>query len=269
VVRIASLFLVTLSVLTLAGPVHAQLRCGPAESMLEASQLYECGTRAITEERYAEAEAYLSRSLEREASVRTAFNLAIALRNQGRARRALTLLRELEQGRYGEVPAERRDSLARQIETNLASLATVVVTLPAGVATARVELDGVESQELAGAGEARFVVEPGDHAIFASTQGSCMERSLFSVSRGQTRAIRLVSTACASELPVASASAEATPVDGGSDDGIVIGVGIGIGVAIVAGAIVLGVVLGSGTDPAMCTGGRPCIETLVEPLVRF
>ncbi len=39
----------------------------------------------------------------------------------------------------------------------------------------------------------------------------------------------------------------------------------------ILGAMVLGVVLGSGTDQPSCTGGRPCIETLVatEPLLRF
>lgn len=259
---------IVVAVLAHGAALEAQPACGPAESLADAEQLYACGTRALTDERYAEAEAYLARSLERQASVRTAFNLAIALRNLGRARRALTLLRDLEAGRYGEVPAARRDSLARQIETNLASLATVVVSLPAGVASARVELDGVESQELAGADEARFVVEPGEHAILASAAGACMERAGLSVSRGEARSVRLVAMPCPSEEPAPTGATAATTAgaDRGSDDGLALGLGIGIAVAVVAGAIVLGVVLGSGTDAPSCTGDRPCIETLVAPL---
>jgi hypothetical protein len=246
---------------------HAQrTRCGPPEAMDDAAQLYECGTRALTAEDHAQAERYLACSLEREASVRTAFNLAIALRNLGQARRALSLLQDLERGRYGEVPSERRESLARQIETNLASLATVVVALPPELASARVELDGVEHQDLRdGSREARFFVEPGEHAVLASADGVCMERQVLSVSRGQTRMVALVARACPETAPpAADPRAPSGERDAsGSDDGVWIGLGVGLGAAVVAGVIVLGVVLGSGANPPTCEGGV-CIETLLD-----
>lgn len=271
--RVITGFALFLSLLA-ASSAAAQPRCQAAEAMHDATALYECGTEAIRERRYAEAEAYLQRSLEREASVRTAFNLAIALRNLGRARRALGLLRDLDAGRFGEVPDERRESLARQIETSLDSLATVVVVLPAGLARASIEVDAVERREVTDAEEAHFVVEPGEHAILASAEGACLERAVVSVSRGQRTTVQLASTPCPSRespsgpLDVAP-DARVPSAPSPSDDSVLIGVVIGVCVAIAAGGIALGVVLGSGVDAPTCTGGAPCIATLVEPLVRF
>jgi hypothetical protein len=238
--------------------------------MTDARALYECGTRAITAEDHASAERYLAASLAIEPSVRTAFNLAIALRNVGQGRRALVLLREIEAGRYGEVPADRRESLARQIETNLASLATIVVALPAGAAPATVEIDGVEAQRIeADDAEARFVVEPGTHAVLATGEDACFARATLSVSRGDTQRVVVATQPCPtisrSPEPVAGTIVpdRGEPARGGSDDAVWIGVGTGAAVLVVAGAVVLGVVLGSGTEPPRCAGGV-CIETLLD-----
>jgi hypothetical protein len=97
---------------------------------------------------------------------------------------------------------------------------------------------------------------------------------VLSVSRGDRREVVLRVTPCApvgEGVPPTASRAAGEADRGGGDDAVLLGVGIGIGVAVVAGAIALGIVLGSGTDAPSCTGGRACIETLVatEPLLRF
>lgn len=235
----------------------------------EEARVPSCGEELARRGDYEAAVAPMMRCLELAPRMSTAFNLAIVLRNAGQARRALSLLREIEAGRYGEVPAARREALAAQTEATLASLATIVVTMPAATGAGVVEIDGLEAETLEVGASVTFHVDPGEHAITARGD-VCADRAVVSVSRGARREVALALGPCSG-----AASAEAVrpspDMAAPGDDGVLIGVAVGVGIALVAGAIVLGVVLGSGTDQPSCTGGRPCIETLVatEPLLRF
>ncbi|MBN8612951.1 MAG: hypothetical protein J0L92_20335 [Deltaproteobacteria bacterium] len=230
----------------------------------------DCGEELARRGDYEAAVEPMTRCFDRAPRMATAFNLAIVLRNAGQARRALALLDRIESGELGAVPASRRAALASQREATLASLATIVITLPGATAASEIDVDGIETQAPSADGTATFHVDPGEHAI---TVGGdvCASREVISVSRGDRREVTLESTPCSSAIATPMGEPGARAVDGGGDDGVLIGVGIGVGVAIVVGAIVLGVVLGSGTDRPDCTGGRACIETLVstEPLLRF
>lgn len=240
----------------------------------EEARAIDCGEELARRGDYEAAVEPMTRCFELAPRMSLAFNLAIVLRNAGQARRALALLDELARGAYGEVPEARREALAAQREATLASVATLVVSLPAPGASAEISVDGIETHAV-GATEtsATFHVDPGEHAITA--QGEvCAAREVLSVSRGDRREVVLRVTPCApvgEDVPLAASRAAGETDRGGGDDAVLLGVGIGIGVAVVAGAVALGIVLGSGTDAPSCTGGRACIETLVatEPLLRF
>lgn len=247
--------------------------CLASGARAQEARAVDCGEELARRGDYEAAVAPMTHCFELAPRMSTAFNLAIVLRNAGQARRALALLDEIAEGRYGEVPPARREALAAQREATLASVATIDVSLSDTSASAEVSVDGLESHGVGPtAVTATFHVDPGEHAITASG-AACAEREVLSVSRGDRREVVLSVRPCGESgaSDTARASSTSGPSDGSSDDGPLIGVAIGVGVAVVVGAIVLGVVLGSGTDQPSCTGGRPCIETLVatEPLLRF
>lgn len=230
----------------------------------------DCGEELARRGDYEAAVEPMTRCFDRAPRMATAFNLAIVLRNAGQARRALALLDRIEAGELGAVPRSRRAALASQREATLASLATIVVTLPGATAASEIDVDGIETQAPSADGTATFHVDPGEHAI---TVGGdvCASREVISVSRGDRREITLTIVACSVVPEATRLAAPSGAPQGGGDDGVFIGLAVGVGVAIVAGAIVLGVVLGSGVDEPSCAGDRLCIQTLVstEPLLRF
>ena len=216
----------------------------------------DCGTELARNGEYEAAVAPMTRCLELQPTMATAFNLAIVLRNAGQARRALGLLDELARGTYGEMPESRREALAAQRATTLASLATVVVTLPPMEGDGgEISMDGLDTRPTMASATVTFHVDPGEHVIVLTCAGYEPWRYVLSVSRGERLEVR--------------ARPNSSPV-GNENDELLIGLAIGGGVALVAGAIILGVILSSGSEQPQCRD-RACIETLVasEPLLRF
>lgn len=217
----------------------------------------DCGTELARTGQYEAAVAPMTRCLSLQPTMARAFNLAIVLRNAGQARRALGLLDQIERGTYGELPESRREALVAQRATTLASVATVVVTLPPMEDQGEISMDGLDTRPAMAGATVTFYVDPGEHVIVL-TYGSGYEpwRNVLSVSRGEHLDVR--------------AQPNASPVHSDDDEGWLIGLGIGGGLALVAGAIILGVVLSSGPEQPTCRD-RVCIETLVvsEPLLRF
>lgn len=224
----------------------------------DARTLFERGTRAVNEGRFADAEGDLTRSLSLAPRPATAFNLVVALEGLERFVRASELCDALLAERHGTLSVEQRGGAEARCAGVRGRVSRVVVRVT-GERPLEIRVDGRVIGTIAAGAQLEAALDPGWHHVSASAEGHApIERSL-SLEPGDRTELTL-------DAPLESGSATstgappATTTSEGPDLGLVLGLVLG-GVAIVGGGIALGVVLSSGS-PSPAPGDFAVVMTL-------
>ena len=221
-----------------------------------ARALFERGVAEVAEGRQDEAIASFRASLSLHPVPATAFNLAIALSDEGRAAEAVEVLRALLAGEHGEVDPERLDQVRAQLASTRGELAVLTVRV-SGATPAQLLVDGVE-QPLDASGVAHVVRAPGEVVLRALHESGALVEQRVTLRAAEDREVALVvhrpelsvdasPDPSALDAPLAQQSSplEQEPA---------LWVGVGIGVLALAAATVIAVVFGtqsSGDQPLL------------------
>jgi hypothetical protein len=207
-----------------------------------AEALFVEGSRALEEGRFPDAARLFTEVLEQRPHLGAAFNLAVALRGQGRMSAAIETVDALLAGRYGELTEEQQREVESIREHVVASLVTVSIQVN-GAAEARLLLDGEEAGELHERRPASLRVDPGDHVMAAVAPDGRTARERFSAIAGRPVDLRL-------SLPP-------PPLATVQDDGPDIWPWLVVGALVVAAVVVTVFVLSSADDDPSDFFGRP------------
>lgn len=226
--------------LLLAPAMHAAAQA----DVHDARALFEQGSLAVREGRFAEGRELLERSLAIAPRPATAFNLVVALRGIDELVTASTTCADLLAGTWGELDEAHRAEAEGECAAIEAAVAHLEVSLE-GDAPGELRLDGVALSRLAPGQSVERALDPGTHALTLTSPGRPLVDRSLDLGRGSRLAVTL--------------SVPPAPAHG--DDALVLGLGIGGGVAAaVVIAIVVGVVVSSA--PATAGGDFPITMTL-------
>ncbi len=222
--------------------------------------LFERGTRAVEERRFADAQPDLERSLAIAPRAATAFNLVVALEGLEHLVHAGEVCARLLDGGFGELSAPQRveaDARCAGLRSRLAHL----VVRATGDVPLEIRIDGRAVGSVAPGARLEAELDPGWHHVSASSTGRpTVERSV-SLAEGDRTELPIEAGANDDAGEDASSRVIAPGPAAGSDVGLIVGLVLG-GVALVGGAVVLGVVLGT-ASPSPSPGDFPVISTLV------
>lgn len=232
----------------------------PCRAQEDARALFERGTEAVDQGRFADAEPDLARSLAMAPRPATAFNLVVALEGLERPVQASVVCTALLANEYGELTTSQRSEADARCAAVRSRLAHLVVRATGDV-TMEIRVDGRSIGSIAPGARLEAELDPGWHHVSASASGrGSVERSV-SLTRGDR-----------TELPIeagpreesgggaASTGDRATPSTG-PDVSLIVGLVLGAA-ALVGGAVVVGVVLGT-AGPEPTPGDFPVVSTLI------
>jgi hypothetical protein len=219
-----------------------------AQATRDARELFEEGTSAVHDGRFADARRLLEQSLSAAPRAATAFNLVVALRGMGEVVSAGDVCRDLLDERFGRLeqgPRGEATTLCDEVSAAVAHL-TIHVS-DAG----EVRLDGLSLGEATPAEPIEVDVDPGAHALTLRAPGREDVDHAVEVAPGERTDLELTAP------PVPAVP----PPEPGPDVGLIVGLSAG-GAAAIALAVVLGVVLGTQASGPR-TGDYPVTMTLV------
>lgn len=219
-----------------------------ARAQEDARALFERGTAAIHEGRFADARPDLERSLALDARPATAFNLVIALRGMGRLIDAGTACEALLAGEHGPLEDAQRVEAASICDDARRGVAHLRVRI-GGTRPIEVRVDGVTLGDHAPGDEIDRSIDPGAHVVTAVAPGAEPVDRAVELARGAS-----------TELELAAPASARREEEGGPDIGLA--VGLSLGGAALAAAIVVAVVLATASGPA--PGDFPVTATLVR-----
>jgi hypothetical protein len=207
--------------------------------------LFEDGSLAVREGRFAEGRELLERSLAIAPRPATAFNLVVALRGMGALVSAASTCDRLLGGAWGAIDDAHRAEADTQCAEIAASVAHLEVALT-GDAPGEIRLDGIALGTLPPGESLERAIDPGAHALTLLSPGrATLDRSL-DVARGAHVSLSL-----------------AVPPREAHDDSLAIGLAVGGGVlALVVVAVVVGVAIASAPGPQ--PGDFPITMTLSQ-----
>ncbi len=147
--------LIVSMVLSLSASVGAQSRD-------RARRLFDQGTAAMDQGRFAEARDLFRRSLSLFPNAGTAFNLAVALERTGELVEAVGVFDALREGAFGELARAQRGEVERLRNDADEGVAVLTLTMPESVQGVEVRVDG----EVRDLGPIRL--DPGSHVVLAT-----------------------------------------------------------------------------------------------------
>lgn len=213
----------------------------------EARSLFDRGTTAVHEGRFADARIDLERSLTLAPRAPTAFNLVVALRGMGQLVAASDVCEGLLAGRYGEIaPAQRAEAmpLCDAARAGVAQLAVRV----GGEATLEIRIDGLAVGEAAPGELVEQDLDPGAHVVTIVSAGHAPIDRAIELEPGARTELELVGPA-------------PRPASSDPDLGLVIGLSAG-GAALVAAIVIVAVVASS--SQRSNDGDYPVVATLLR-----
>ncbi|MEM9188647.1 MAG: hypothetical protein AAGF12_05700 [Myxococcota bacterium] len=200
------------------------------EPSAQAEALFEEGTAALQEGRFAEAVERYTASLDLLPQLATAFNLAVALRGVGRTRAAVELFDELLDERYGAFDDAWRATAEELRRETVREIARLSITLE-GAEAAQLRIDGVPAGELRAGAPLLRRVDAGTHVLAALASGRATEDVSVRVERGGEATVEL----------------RFTEEEGGGS--ALPWVLLGSGIAVVAAVIIVVLLTTGGEDP--------------------
>lgn len=211
-----------------------------------ARALFERGVEELAQGRDDEAIASFRASLSLHPVPATAFNLAIALSDAGRAAEAVEVLRALLAGEHGEVEPERLDQVRAQLTATRGELAMLTVRV-SGAASAQLLVDGVE-QPLDASGVAHVVRAPGEVLLTARREDGARAEQRVTLSAAEDREVALVlerPSITIAAPPIEPAVADPAPQGTPLEQEPALWIGVGVGALAIAAATVIAVVFGT------------------------
>ena len=148
----------------LAAAAHA----APSDEA-EAKTLFDRGKQAMSAGRFDEARDLFQRSLDLVAKPSASFNLAVALRGMGRPKESSALLLQLLEGRYGELPPERRNEVERLAREEAGEIAKLRISAT-GADRIDVRVDGLRVATLSPNRAISVEVNPGERVVTLSAR---------------------------------------------------------------------------------------------------
>lgn len=135
----------------------------------KARKAYEDGTRALSTGRFADAIRHFERCLEAAERPPCAFNLAVAHRGTGDFISARRVLTQLVDGRWGSLPAKRRDQARSLLQETEAQISTMRLMIVGDAETVTVRIDGEQSYVGDASSAIEFEGNPGLHTLLVSS----------------------------------------------------------------------------------------------------
>jgi hypothetical protein len=152
---------------------------------VEARELFDRGKAAMGRGRFDEARDLFQRSLDLVPKASAAFNLAVALRGMGKPKQSADLLARMLQGKYGELPADRRSEVESLAKEARADIATLQISAR-GADRIDVRVDGVLVSSITSGRNVSIQVNPGERVVtFSANKRSPVERRV-SVAPGKS-----------------------------------------------------------------------------------
>lgn len=213
----------------------------------DARALFERGTAAVHEGRFADARVELERSLTLAPRAPTAFNLVIALRGMGQLVRAGDVCETLLADRYGAIEATQRAEAERVCADARAGIARLRVRA-AGESAFELRIDGLSLGEIEPGDVVDHSVDPGAHVVTLVAPGHPPVDRVVELERGAQSELELLGPPRAR-------------TESGPDVGLVFGITAG-SAALVAAIAIVAVVATSAQGPV--GGDFPVTATLLR-----